>query len=207
MWSDSHPARARRASPGTGRAADPSRRGGRRGQRDSGEDSRLDPASETPADPESVARQIVLRKLSAQARTRHELASALAAKRVPDDAATTILDRFTELGLIDDGQFARDWVESRQNRRSLSRSALRRELQTRGVDAEHIAEALAPVGSEEELTAARQLVEKKLRSMERLEPAVRYRRLAGALGRRGFGSGVITTVLDELPRAAPVDGP
>ncbi len=150
------------------------------------------------ADPEDVARQIVLRKLAAQARTRHELAVALATKRVPEDAATVVLDRFTDLGLIDDAQFARDWVESRQVRRGLSRSALRRELQTKGVAAEHIAEALAPVGSDEELSAARQLAEKKLRAMGRLEPAVRYRRLAGVLGRRGFSTGVIATVLDEL---------
>jgi regulatory protein len=152
------------------------------------------------ADPEALARQIVLRKLAAQARTRHELATALAAKRVPPEAAATVLDRFTELGLIDDAQFALDWVESRQGRRGLSRTALRRELQTRGVDKEHIEAALAPVGSEEELAAARQLMEKKVRSMGRLEPEVRYRRLAGALARRGFGSGVISTVLDELDR-------
>ena len=173
MRSDSHSARARRASPGTSQKGDPARHRGSRGLRDTDEDPQVDSGSEAPADPESVARQIVLRKLAAQARTRHELAAALAAKRVPDEAATSVLDRFTELGLIDDGQFARDWVESRQGRRSLSRSALRRELQTKGVDAEQIAEALAPVGSEEELTAARQLVEKKLRSMGRFDPAVR----------------------------------
>ena len=166
-------------------------------------DAALDPE----ADPEALARQIVLRKLAAQARTRHELTSALAAKRVPVDAAEAVLDRFSELGLIDDAQFARDWVESRQGRRGLSRGALRRELQSRGVDPELIAEALAPVGSDEELAAARQLVEKKLRAMGRLDHEVRYRRLAGALARRGFGSGVIATVLDEMSQRAPGEGP
>lgn len=160
-------------------------------------------AGESNADPVALARQVVLRKLTAQARTRHELASALAAKRVPDEAARTVLDRFTELGLIDDAQFARDWVESRQSRRGLSRSVLRRELKSKGVDGEHIEEALAPIGSEHELRAARQLAEKKLRSMGQLDHQVRYRRLAGALARRGFGSGVVATVLDELP---PVEG-
>ena len=158
------------------------------------------------ADPEALARQIVLRKLAAQARTRHELAAALATKRVPDEAAAVVLDRFTELGLIDDAQFARDWVESRQGRRGLSRRALRRELQNRGVDPEHIEAALAPVGSDEELATARQLTEKKLRAMDRLDPEVRYRRLAGVLARRGFGAGVIATVLDELPSEAPREG-
>jgi regulatory protein len=171
----------------------------------SGVDSAVDPD----ADPVALARQIVLRKLAAQARTRHELTTALAAKKVPEEAATEVLDRFAELGLVDDAQFAQDWVASRQSRRGLSRSALRRELRTKGVDNEEIEAALAPVGSEEELAAARGLVEKKLRSMGGLEAQVRYRRLAGALARRGFGSGVIATVLDDLPdlSTGPVEGP
>lgn len=160
-----------------------------------------DPEADPDADPTEVARQIVLRKLSAKARTRQELAEALNAKRVPAEAAEEVLDRFGELGLIDDAQFAHDWVESRQGRRFLSRSALRRELSAKGVDRDEIEQALEPVTSVEELAAARKLVEKKLRSMERLVPQVRYRRLAGALARRGFGPAVISTVLDELPSA------
>jgi regulatory protein len=150
------------------------------------------------ADPENVARQIVLRKLSAQARTRQELAKALQVKRVPPEVADQVLGRFQEVGLIDDAQFARDWVESRQGRRSLSRSALRRELSAKGVDRDEIEAALEPVTSAEEMTAARQLADKKLRSMTQLAPDVRYRRLAGALARRGFGSGVISSVLDDV---------
>jgi regulatory protein len=157
-------------------------------------------AEEVDSDPEEVARQIVLRKLAAQARTRHELARALQSRHVPTEAAETVLDHFGELGLIDDAQFARDWVESRQARRYLSRNALRRELSAKGVDREQIAEALEPVTSTEELTAARLLVEKKLRSLGSVSSDVRYRRLAGALARRGFSSAVIGTVLDELSR-------
>ena len=159
------------------------------------------PESDPEADPREVARQLVLGKLAAKARTRQELAQTLNAKRVPAEATEEVLDRFVELGLIDDAQFARDWVESRQGRRFLSRSALRRELSAKGVDRGEIEEALEPVTSVEELAAARQLAEKKLRSMGRLDAQVRYRRLAGALARRGFGSGVISAVLDELPLA------
>ena len=73
-------------------------------------------------------------------------------KRVPPEAAEAVLDRFQEVGLVDDGQFAQDWVESRQGRRHLSRSALRREFSAKGVDREEIEAALEPVTSEEELT-------------------------------------------------------
>lgn len=109
-----------------------------------------------------------------------------------------VLDRLEEVGLVDDRAFAQDWVSSRQQRRHLSRSALRRELQAKGIDREHLDEALAAVDSDDELDAARALASKKAATMRSLEPMVRDRRLAGALARRGFGSGIISTVLDEM---------
>lgn len=117
---------------------------------------------------------------------------------MPDDAAAAVLDRLEEVGLVDDHAFAQDWVASRQQRRHLSKSALRRELQAKGVDREHLDEALARVDSDDELAAARTLAAKKAAAMQGLEPMVRDRRLAGALARRGFGSGIIRTVLGEL---------
>jgi regulatory protein len=150
------------------------------------------------ADPEAIARTIVLRKLAVQARTRAELSKALKAKQVPEAAAEAVLDRMEAVGLIDDQGFARDWVESRQQRRHLSRSALRRELTTKGVDRDQIDAALEPVDGEAELSAARDLAAKKVRSMGALEHQVRYRRLAGVLGRRGFSPGVISRVVAEF---------
>lgn len=150
------------------------------------------------ADSEAVARTIALRKLTGQARTRQELDRALAAKQVPAAVAEQVLDRLEDVGLVDDRRFAQDWVESRQTRRGLSRAALRRELQAKGVVGEVIEEALQPVAYEDELAAARGLALKKLRAMTGLDRQVRYRRLAGALSRRGFSSGVVASVLAEV---------
>jgi regulatory protein len=102
------------------------------------------------------------------------------------------------VGLVDDAAFARDWVESRQQRRHLSKSALRRELQTKGVDREQIDEAVAEVEGDDELAAAEALALKKVRSMTGLAREVQYRRLAGALARRGFSAGVTSTVLGRV---------
>jgi regulatory protein len=160
-----------------------------------------DPADGPPepdADPVGTARTIALRKLTASARTRHELDEALQKKNVPDEIVTAVLDRLEDVGLIDDGAFAQSWVESRQQRRHLSRSALRRELQTKGVDREQVDAALASVDVDDELAAARALAAKKVASMHGLDRVVRERRLAGVLARRGFGSGIVSTVLGEL---------
>lgn len=145
-----------------------------------------------------MARDIVLRKLTAQQRSRSELAKALKERDVPDDAAGQVLDRMEDVGLVDDAAFAESWVQSRQSRRGLSRRALRQELFNKGVDREDIDDALSAVTPEDELAAATALAEKKLRAMPGLERDVTYRRLAGALARRGFSAGLTSQVLASL---------
>lgn len=137
--------------------------------------------------------------LGVRDRTRHELEVALAKKRVPTEAADEVLDRLTEVGLIDDQRFAEAWFRGQQ-RRQRSTRVLRQELRTKGVDVELVDLASSAGDDDADLSAARALVAKKLPSLVRLSHEVRYRRLAGQLARRGFGSGVISTVLRDLPR-------
>ncbi len=140
----------------------------------------------------------MLTKLTGQARSRGELEKALQKKNVPDEVAAAVLDRMTDVGLVNDAAFANDWVESRQSRRHLSSRVLRQELMTKGVDRDEIDAALAQVSPEDEYDAALALAEKKVRPMAGLDPAVRRRRLAGALARRGFSSAVTGRVLGEV---------
>ena len=51
-------------------------------------------------------------------RTRKQLAEKLADRDVPADVATAVLDRFEEVQLIDDAEFARMWVRSRSQTRA-----------------------------------------------------------------------------------------
>jgi len=157
------------------------------------------PTVEDPeANPYAVARTIALRKLTVQARTRHELEQALRAKQVPEQVVRDVLDRMTSVGLINDAVFARDWVASRQRRRHLSRSALKRELGVKGVAREDIDAALETVDADAEFASALDLAQRKLAQLGGLAPEVRYRRLAGLLCRRGFGPGTTSRVLAEV---------
>lgn len=158
-----------------------------------------------PADPESVARTILLSKLTAQARSRQELAEALAAKAVPDDVAKRVLDRFEQVGLVDDAAFAELWVRSRQSSRGLSRRALAHELRAKGIDKELISGSLEQVQPDDEQEAARRLVERKLRSTRGLDRLVRTRRLVGMLARKGYPPGVATQVVREALAAEESD--
>jgi regulatory protein len=166
--------------------------------------SRHPPESSQPADDdidadlESVARAIALHKLTARARTRQELDRALRAKNVPQGVIDAVLDRFQEVGLVDDASFAENWVSSRQRRRHLSRRILRRELQAKGVEHGHIDNALDRVDRDAELTSARDLAERKHAAMNGLSREVQYRRLAGMLSRRGFDTAITTQVLADV---------
>ncbi len=159
-----------------------------------------------PADPEAVARKILLDQLTGAARSRQELADKLAAKNVPADVATRLLDRFEEVGLIDDDAFARAWIASRQPGKGLARRALAQELRRKGIDDELAKEALDEIDPADEEAAARVLVRKKLRSLSRVDDTTATRRLVGMLARKGYNSGVAFAVVkDELASAGRDD--
>ena len=162
-----------------------------------------DTATQGPdADPELVARKILLDQLTGQARSRKELSDRLAAKNVPTDVATRLLDRFEEVGLVDDEAFARSWIASRQPGKGLAKRALAQELRRKGVDDQVAREALDEIDPAGEEDAARALVRRKLRTLSRVDDATATRRLVGMLARKGYGSGLsFAVVKDELARS------
>lgn len=148
-------------------------------------------------DPVEVARQICLHQLEFAPRTRAELAAALRRKGVVDHVADQVLDRFTEVGMIDDALFAQLWVSSRSRSKGLAGSALRQELRRKGVDDAAAAEALATIDPDTELAGARALVDRRLPATAGLPPDARIRRLAGMLARKGYPAGTAFRVVRE----------
>jgi regulatory protein len=148
-----------------------------------------------PEDAEAVARKILLDQLTGQARSRKELADKLAKRNVPDEIAARLLDRFEEVGLIDDQAFARLWTTSRQSSKGLARRALAQELRRKGVDDEVAREALDELDPADEEAAARALVQRKLRSLSRFDDTTKARRLLGMLARKGYPSGLAMAVV------------
>ncbi len=147
------------------------------------------------ADPEAVARQICLRLLTAAPRTRAQLAAALQRSGVPDEAAEAVLDRFADVQLIDDGMFARAWVDSRHRGRGLARRALAAELRQRGVSTEDIRSAVDQLDPQDEEATAGELVERRLASTRNLPAPARIRRLMSMLARKGYPQGLAYRVV------------
>jgi regulatory protein len=149
------------------------------------------------SDPCSVARIICLRLLDRQARTRAELATALSRKGIPDDAASTVLDRFAEVGLIDDAAFAQRFAATRHAERRMAPRAITAQLRRRGVADETIADAVSVIDTDSERRTARELVEAKLARLSGLDSSVATRRLTGLLARRGYSSSVAFAAVRE----------
>ena len=128
-----------------------------------------------------------LRLLTARARTRAELAGQLAKRGYPDDVSTRVLDRLADVGLIDDADFAEQWVHSRLANAGKGKRALAAELHTKGIDNDVITSVLGGIDPAAERVRAEQLIRKKLRRENLSDDEVRVsRRLVAMLARRGF---------------------
>jgi regulatory protein len=146
-------------------------------------------------DPEAVARAICLRLLTQRARSRSELAGALARRGVPEEAATNVLDRFTDVGLIDDAALAQNMAGAQHGERGLARRAVAAKLRQRGLDDDAVGAALAGIDAESERARAAQLVARRRRALDGLSPEVQARRLVALLARKGYGAGLAHEVV------------
>lgn len=152
---------------------------------------------DAPGDPETVAKQICLRQLTAAAKPRAALADVLQRRGIPDDVARSVLDRFTEVGLIDDEAYAAAYVSSKQRERSLGARALRMELRRKGLDDRVVTGAVADIEDDDERERAAALVARRIDAAMAAGPVAARRRLVGLLARRGYPSGLAHAVVSE----------
>ena len=101
-----------------------------------------------------------------------------------------VIDRLAEMGYLDDEAFARTWVESRDRARPRGTSALRRELQLKGVPRDTIAEVLderSEAAPGADVSAAHALLERRRATLEReTDPCRRRQKAYALLARSGF---------------------
>lgn len=161
------------------------------------------PAPELDADanPASAARAIVLRQLTNSPKSRFQLSQKLSERNIPHDVSEAVLDRFEEVKLIDDAEFAQLWVHSRSMSKSLARGALQRELAEKGIAPELAQAALEQIDDDTERGQAKELVQRKIRvSLDLSEKPEREkytRRWVAMLARKGFNPSLAYQVVGE----------
>jgi regulatory protein len=143
-----------------------------------------------------MAYQKALHFLSYRPRSSAEVRQNLKKRGLEEELIETTLRRLQEAGLVDDRQFARAWVENRNEFRPRSRSALRMELRRKGLDEETIQATLEETVDEQAL--AYQAARQQARRYTGLEwPQFRLK-LGGFLARRGFSYTIMTPIVSEV---------
>ena len=146
----------------------------------------------------------MLRQLAMAPRSRQQLRDKLRQRNCPDDVAEAVLDRMTEVGLVDDEAYAAMLVRSQQAGRGLAAPRPRaRAAHARASTTTRPRPRWPRSTAEEDRERARALVAKKLRSMHGLDATVQTRRLAGMLARKGYPSSVAFAVIREAIAEAP----
>lgn len=142
-----------------------------------------------------------LRLLRYRARSEHELRTRLLTAEHPAEAVEDAVERIRAWGLLDDADFAAEWVRGRRRRRGRSRAALEHELRDKGVAEGHIADAVAGIDESEERARAIELVQGRLSRTPARRPSGgdttgERRRLVAFLARRGYPTGLAMSVVD-----------
>lgn len=149
----------------------------------------------TAADEGRRALDSALRFLASRPRSEGEVATRLGQKGYSSTAIALARERLAALGLLNDAEFARYWVEQRQQFRPRGAVALRAELRARGVAADTAAQAAAAT---DEVTAACRAGRARLRALRGLDHTAFRRRLGGYLQRRGFGYAACNAAVAHL---------
>jgi regulatory protein len=153
-------------------------------------------------DDREKAREAALRLLAVRARSEGELDDRLKRKGFDERTSAEVVSRLKNVGLVDDEDFARAWVDEKLRLRPCGPRRLVQELLTRRVPRAVADRVVAETFSEhDELEVARRAAAPKVRSQAKLEPAKRRARLQSFLLRRGFSYEVASTLVKEMERA------
>jgi len=156
-----------------------------------------------------AAKQVLLRRLSHAPRTRKELAKDLKDKDISDEVANVALDRFEEVGLINDQALASNYVASQHQRKGVGKNALRQQLRAKGISDEMALEAISQITDDQEFQAAFALACKKIRSLQRDDAKTQLRKIVNVLARKGYSSNlafrVAKEVIADLPDGLPLE--
>ena len=147
-----------------------------------------------------AAHRAAVRAVARRAHARFDLRRRLLQKQHPPAAVDAALARLSDVGLLDDVRFAKDYALAKAPR-GRGPSRLVRDLQAQGVDrrtAEDAVRTSLAAEGVDPAEAVRALAEKRAKQLAGLPPVVRKRRLVAFLVRRGFTGGEIREVVESL---------
>ncbi len=140
--------------------------------------------------------------LEVRARAKREVETRLSQKGYEPSIIEQVVEKLTRLELLNDAQFAAQWVEAKTRvggNRPVGRRRLSSELYAKGVAKDQIADAVETITNADELALARAAAGKKVRIVPTDRDLLQKERqkLMGFLQRRGFGWETVKQVTRE----------
>lgn len=167
----------------------------------------------------AVVLEAAARFLEARSRSVTEVRRRLTGAGYRADLVEGAIERMTDLGMLDDEQFARSWVESRDRARPRGERAIRDELRQKGIDratadlvvderragaAEADDETGATTSADQ--AAGERLLAKHERALARVaDPRQRRQRAYGLLARNGFDPEICSMLAARVVTVPPDD--
>lgn len=132
-------------------------------------------------------------------RSYKELAERLKKKGYRGEEIEEAMQKLEQLGLVDDLEFCKYWINYRCKYNPRSKKFLEAELKKKGVDEGIISEALSQVPEFKEQDLVVKLTEHKLQLLKGVkDPITRKRRIYNYLARRGFSYAQIKQALSQV---------
>ncbi len=155
-----------------------------------------DAVEEELSDEERLARvsDTVIRALGRRQLSSRETHDLLVAQGASEIEADDLVQRYEELGYLNDFALAEALVDRLSDRNHKSRGIISRELSARKIPADLATVALESLDDAHEFDLALAAAEKRIGQLSSYDDATAERRLMGFLTRRGFASGVVREV-------------
>jgi regulatory protein len=133
--------------------------------------------------------------ISYRPRSQSEIEGYLKKHNVGETLIPEVVERLKRSNLLNDADFARQWVENRSAFRPRGAYSLRVELRQKGLSDELIEQSIT--GLDEE-SLARAAAQKKARQLQNLEWPEFRNKLSAHLSRRGFSYETVAQICQEL---------
>jgi regulatory protein len=137
-----------------------------------------------------------LKYLSYRVRSEKEVREYLLKKNSPPEILEKIIATLKKQRFLNDEEFARMWVESRNRAKPRASRVLKYELQQKGV-AQDIIEKFVSSKGQSDLDSAKSIVQKRLPRLKNLQKEEIYKKLGGHLARKGYNWDVIKRSIDD----------
>ncbi len=115
--------------------------------------------------------------------------------------ADEIVERYREVGLLDDAALAAMIARTRHAERGQAPRAIAQELRRKGFEQEDIESALEPLDAETQRETARALAAARWARLDGTPYEARVRRIVGYLGRKGYSPSLAFALVQDLARA------